>query len=902
MILYYSLRAICCFFFAGPSLPAQTPPSSAPDPLTQTYRLSPGPADLEATLNDLVAAGAPLTFRNDQLPALQVNRSRRAMSLRRHLDQYLAGTGLTYRVTGSRVLVSTDRDLSGRTNTLSGYLFDQTSGERLIGAVLQDSELNQGTAANEFGFFSLTLPAGYRTLRATYLGYQPMDLSFLLQADTSLRIGLRPTLTLREVLVTASRSDSLPLPEISLGGTRIGIEESEQLGGPGGEADPLRTAHLLPGVTTGADGLGGLYLRGSDSGQNLILLDGVPVYNVNHAFGALSIFNSQVIGSVDLFNSAIPTQYGGRLAGVVDVRTRDGNAYRRQTQLETSLLAARVTTEGPLVKGESSYLISGRFFFMNGLLRRLSRNYKGNNGVAGETSYNLYDINVKLNHQLSKRDRVYFSFYTGLDAYENASERTSETTVVNNAGAVFRWRNQQNNADSVRWGNRVGALRWNHVFNERLFGNFTLTYSGLDVNAETNFLDSLSETLRGEVRQSSRSFSLNRSTIQDIGLRFDGQYSIRPGEELRFGADVGRMRFNTSLLVVNRLIENDGGEEVEAQSISQYPSQANLYAQYLRTYPSGFYYRLGLRGSRWHEGRTTFYNVVPRVLTGGRISKRVSWQSALDITQQPVHRLSPSVIGLPNDFLVPASAAYRPSRAVQLSSEIKVDWGTYAVSLAGYVKYMDRLIALKDGAALRGPWQNDVSIGVGRARGLELLLQRQRGRLRGWVSYTLAKAEREYDENLNFGNPFPFRYDRRHELKTALFFRLTERLQLSANWIYGSGAAYSFPFEFYTLPITDPDGNPSEIEVILDRERNGFRLPAYHRLDLNARWTIAPAGSRFRHVILAGVYNAYNRHNPVYYNYRANYQSRQGELDVNRQFTQVYVSPVLPSLAYRVIF
>lgn len=839
-------------------------------------------------------AGAPLSFRPDQIPPDTVfvpgGRRKTAAWLR----LLLAETELTFEQGAAGYLILPNDALSERTFNLYGVVTDARSGERLIGATLVAPERGRGTYTNDFGVYTLPLTGGRRRVRISYIGYRPREIEVVLRSDSLLNISLARNPALPSVIVTANEADDDAVRFFETG-TQIGRAEVSQLGGIGGESDPLQLARLLPGITSGADGLGGVIIRGSEAGHNLILLDGVPIYNLSHAGGLFSIFSNQAIRRMDLYKEAIPARFGGRIGGVLDVHTRDGNLYENELTVGTSLLAARVAAEGPIEKGNSSFLLTGRYFWASDLLRRYSERYKEDRGRRGSTDYDVYDLNFKLNQRMSKRGRLYVSLYSGVDDYDNFSIQSDTLTYLNNAGAVFTYATPSVRSERVRWGNSVAALRYSHLFGERLFANFRLSYSRLATQSSFERSDSTKEINNDIVEGDAFSGSYT-TDLQQLGLSFDGQYTPGPDTKVRFGTQVDFHEFRLRLL--NETQPLDSLTAVNAFAL-QRPLHVSPYASYERRFGEKLHLRVGLRGSLWRNQEKNFYNLSPRILLAGPLSRTVDWQLSYDRTVQPVHLLNSFIIGLPSDFWVPASEDIAPATAPQYAGKLTFrpapQW-RFQTGL--YYRRLNRLLTYAEGRSTAAEWIQNLSVGEGTAYGWESTLQRRAGRLRGWLSYTLARSERTFDRQVNLGMTFPFRYDRRHSLNLLLIYQLSERTTLTGSWRYESGLAYSLSLE--TIPGGTLGGGE---DIPIFENRNGFRLPPNHRFDLNLHSVISRPDSRLTHSFDIGLYNAYNRRNTAYYETRpAYFLDADGTPDERTELYRIFIAPLLPSLSYQITF
>ena len=863
-----------------------------------TFSLTPGDRSLESALSELNLAGGEVSYRPDLLHHLTVRVPRGRKPLERWLQLLLMDSGFIYRRGEAGYLILPDPDLQGRTYRLFGVVTDDRSGERLIGATVQVIGRAEGTQANDYGFYSLPVPAGRVALRITYIGYAPLEAAITVRSDSLVDLQLSARLNLPQVIVTATTNLEDPARFLETG-LRIGRTEVSQLGGPGGEDDPLQLARLLPGVTSGADGIGGALIRGSEAGHNLILLDGVPVYGLTHAGGLFSVFSNQAIRRIDLYKEGLPARFGGRIGGVLDVHTRDGNLYNAEHTIGSSLLASQLTAEGPIVRGESSYLLTGRYFWAGPVLGQISQTYKENRGRQGRTDYDVYDFNLKLNQKTGKDGRVYLSVYRGLDNYANTGEQASMYTDTSAAGTPFTYYPTSSRSESVRWVNTVGALRYNHIFNDRMFGNFRLSYSRLNSSLSFERYDSLREVTTERI--TGKIFSGNyASDIRQIGGAFDGQYALPDLGQVIFGAELNFHRFSPQLATGAQSLYSlqQDAENVGQEVPVHRPVQLAVYGSLSSSYRS-LRYRVGLRASSWRNGPRTYYSFSPRLLLAGPLDERADWQVTYDRTVQPVQLLNSFVIGLPSDLWVPSTSNIGPATAPQVAGKVSWRWKPgWNLSSSVYYRKLNGLVAYAETSANSADWLDNLSRGSGRAYGWETMVQRTQGRLRGWVGYTLAKSDRTFDARINQGRRFPFRYDRRHALSLIAIYQLGKRTTLTGSWRYQTGLAYSLSKEI--IPVLDGDENNS---VPFTQERNGFRMVANHRLDLNLHTELSGPGARTVHSIDVGVYNVYNRHNPVYYDPRLTYElGDDATLDGSLQAYQIFVAPLLPALSYHLTF
>ena len=759
--------------------------------------------------------------------------------------------------------------------TVSGYVEDASSSERLPGAAVYAPDRDAGTTTNRYGFFSLTLPRGTHRLAFRYVGYQPRLDTLALRRDTMLTVALAPArLEGEAVVVEAERGERI---EESTRMSTIGVpvEQIESLPALAGEVDVLKALQLLPGVKGGQEATSGLYVRGGGPSQNLILLDGVPVYNASHLFGFLSVFNSDAIQSVELTKGGFPARYGGRLSSVVEIGMKEGNQKEYAAQGSIGLLSSRLTVEGPIIEDRTSFMVSGRRTYADLVLKPLIPDEEGE-----PTAY-FYDLNAKVNHTFSPRDRVFFSVYTGEDRF----------------GADFD-EQSRNESGRLYWGNVTAALRWNHLFSDKLFSNTTLTFSDYDFNVNLEERLDESDDLTAALRY--------QSGVRDWGAQIDFDYLPAPDHYVRFGAAATVHQFNPGAL---SQVEVDAASALDTTfSTSQTRAlQMSAYAEDDVRLTSRLKVNAGLHASAFHLPERTYTSLQPRLSARYRLSDRWAMKASGATMRQYIHLLSNAGVGLPTDLWVPATERVDPQEAWQVAAGLTGTLNTlpfglgrgdgserFEVSLEGYYKGMDELITYEPGAVFASPlgdWQDRVVTGGrGTSYGAEFFIHKKTGRTTGWLGYTLSWTDRQF-EALNGGDPFAYRYDRRHDINVVLSHRLSDRLDLSATAVYNTGSAVTLPSAEFAS-VREPFGRVGGGTNYYD-ERNGFRMPAYHRLDLGARYYFSRAPNE--HVLAVSVYNAYNHKNPFFLDLTTN---DAGE----RELTGYTIFPVLPSIAYRFSF
>lgn len=838
----------------------------------------------------------PLSFSNNILPDKKFNTRIQDRALQDVLDYLFDKTLVNYRQVGRQlVLFKVDYqvpELVSPRYTVSGYVEDAETGERLISASVFDRISGKGTLTNEYGFFSLTLPEGKVEINCSYLGYSPVHYELELTDNLQMKIELRTSLMLTEVLVVAS--DSIrSIYDHGYNPERINLQDVRELPQLGGESDILRLTHMLPGVQTGTDGVGGIFVRGGDAGHNLVLFDGVPVYNLSHGAGLYSIFNSDVLKSVTFTKGAFPARYGGRLSSVLDVRTRDGNNQKFAGQAGIGLLSARMTLEGPVVRNKSSFLVSGRWSLFDWYLRPMARRLKSKRGERGSLGYNFYDLNAKLNFEITERDKLFLSLYSGKDAFLNYGE-TSEPLYEPGAGqgrepfASFysRYREQLN------WGNQIASLRWNHLFGPKLFLNTTLTYSALDVDIRFDSRDSVIQEAPHPLINKELSYRRYQSSIEDLSARVDLQLTPSAQQEIRFGGNLTHRRFRPGIVRYDEDTEELLPEEnstvspVDAMELAVYGESDFRLMKTLNI-------NVGLRASTLFLSDHRYYALEPRFAFRWNFLPGTALRGSAGSNTQFLHLLSSSNLGLPIDLWVPSTTALPPQRSRQWTLGLERELGRqFFFSLEGYYKDMQNLITYQEGAFFLNNWENSVTTGRGQAYGLEVMLRKKTGRTTGWIAYGLSWADRQY-RGINGNLRYPFKYDRRHDLKVVVKHRVSDWLKVSADWVFGTGLAYSFPVYILDLPGGDRD-------LFGYDGKNNFRMPYHHRLDVALQADFA--SKKFRHQLNLGLYNAYNRQNPLYYDIRSRVIfNGEGFERVNYR-ERVTLVPILPYFNYSLKF
>lgn len=717
--------------------------------------------------------------------------------------------------------------------TISGTVTDQSTGEQLFGVHIGVVEIpGTGIVTNEYGFYSLSLPSGNYRLSVQYEGYQIDTLYFSAGSDTLYNVSLvvtNVTKNLEEVVVKA------PEKQVSGLGSPIGVLQPDmptlnKIPVLFGERDVIKSLQLMPGVKTGGDGSSGFSVRGGSPDQNLILLDEATVYNPSHLLGFFSTFNSDALKDVSLYKGTQPANYGGRLASALDVRMKEGNKQQLEINGSLGLISSKISVEGPIVKDKASFFVSGRRTYADMFLGFTPK-------YAGTQLY-FYDVNAKVNYRFGSKDVVYLSGYFGHDKLGLED--------------LF----------GLNWGNATGTLRWNHIVSEKWFSNTSVVYSNYRYESAV---------------QRGGSDVVMTSSIRDISLKQEFQYFPNTSHKLRFGLQTVHH---------NLLPGAVSGESVKEEALpANYSLESAVFVTDDWTISSKWKITMGLRISSFiafgpqdeytyaESGAvtdTTHYassQIVkayvipePRLTVSYQLNEKHVLRGAYTRNAQYLHLLSNSNGGSPSDRWISVGTQLKPGISDQLSVGYVPDIGKrFSLETEVYYKYMQHQVDYKDGADvfLNTDITSQLLAGKGRAYGWEIMWRKRSGKLTGWISCTLSRTENQI-EGINSGKWFPTRQDKTFDVSVVLNYAVNAHVQLAANWVFNTGGAVTFPSGKYYL-----EGQP----VWLYTERNGYRMPAYHRLDLGATWVLK-ARTHWQHELTFGVYNAYGRENAYMVDFR----------------------------------
>ncbi|ADR21834.1 collagen-binding protein [Marivirga tractuosa] len=727
--------------------------------------------------------------------------------------------------------------------TISGYVKDAGSGEVLIGATVVDkNEPGVGQATNVYGFYSFELPKGEYTLKASYVGFANKEIKVNLKENISLNFNLEEQASsLEEVVVSAKRSDE-NVSSVKMSTEKLQIERIKSMPALFGEVDVVKSLQLLPGVSTAGEGTSGMFVRGGSSDQNLILLDEATVYNASHLLGFFSVFNPDAVKNVEIYKGGIPAKYGGRVSSILDIQMREGNNQKFAVSGGLGTISSRLTAEVPIVKDQSSLLLSGRRTYADVFLA-----FAQDENIRNNTLY-FYDFNTKFNYRFSDKDKIFVSGYFGRD----------------NLGFQDLF--------GFDWGNATFSTRWNHLFNDKLFLNTTLLYSNFDYGFDVNSAGS--------------GFNWN-SGLQEYNLKLDFDYFLNNNNTLFFGANAIYHVFAPAEIaskdsnIQDFNLQNDFAVETALYVSNQQEVNDKLsleygvrYSSFAKVGPDSVsIYQEGQRKMPENEIRTDVYqsgDVVkyyggfePRIGVRYLVNSKTSLKASYNRMRQYLQVATNATAGFPTDRWIPADYHIKPviGDQVALGYFRNINENKWEVSVEGYYKWLQNVVDFLPGedVLLNDRIETAVADGIAWSYGAEFMLRKNIGKTTGWLSYTLSRTQRQI-EGVASGEPYLARYDKPHDIALVLSHKFSEQISFSGNWVYASGAAVTFPEGRYIM-------NGQNIPYYDDSKRNTSRMPDFHRMDLGLTYKFRDV-NRYSHEITVSFYNVYNRKNPFSIEFR----------------------------------
>ncbi|MGQ0827280.1 MAG: TonB-dependent receptor [Bacteroidota bacterium] len=706
--------------------------------------------------------------------------------------------------------------------TISGTVSDSVNGETTIGALVYVKGTTNGVATNVYGFYSFTLPEGTYDIVISFLGYTTQIRHINLKNNITLNPKLKSSESiLREVVVSAeANKEKEQIRSTQMSSISIPVEQIKNIPTIGGETDIIKVMQLMPGVKRGGEGQNHMFVRGGSGDDNLILLDEAVVYNISHLFGFFSVFNNDALKDVTLIKGGFPAQYGGRLSSVMDIRMKDGDLQKYHIDGGIGTLSSHITIQGPVIKDRMSFIISGRRSYIDQLFKLI---YKDD-----VLPYFFYDATSKLNYRLSDRDRLYFSTYYGNDVLR--SDTKSDSSFFDGG---------------FKLGNITSTLRWNHLFNEKLFSNFSFIYTRFKYDVEASV--------------PGNSF-LAKSKISDIGIKYDFSYFKNSRNVVKYGVLFTNHNFRPNVIntsgQISELLKSKEGKLISTQEIAVYINhEYDPFARLKINY--------GLRLSTLITN-TTYFNPEPRFSAAFAIRENQSIKISYSRMFQYLHLVSSSAIALPTDLWYPVTAKVKPQKSDQVAlgynylfEKIKT-----TVSFEGYYKKMQNLLEYREGAVLllNDNYEDELVKGKGEAYGFEFFVQKMSGRFTGWIGYTISWSTRKFND-LNHGKTFYAKNDRRHDLSIVASYDFTKRISVSAVWVFATGQRFTPVTGYFAMP----NSSLTHIDLLpVYADKNSQQLPASHRLDISIilKSRLGRKLMKWSGEWHAGAYNVYNRAQP----------------------------------------
>ena len=810
------------------------------------------------------------------------------------LEDLLPANGLDYKVIGSNITIFSSKkkalELSSvrKENegySVSGYVYDAATGEALIGATVYEEETYMGTSTNNFGFFSLQLTLGQHNLIFSFIGFEEQKIT--VNKSQQLKVNLLAASSLlEEIVVTVDKNEEV-VQSSTIGKLELKVSEINAIPAAVGEVDVLKAITLLPGIKQGVDAASGFYVRGGSPDQNLILMDGVPLYNPYHLWGFLSTFNADAINNIELTKGTFPARYGGRLSSVLDITMKDGNNQKWDKELSVGLLSAKAKVSGPLIKDKSSLMITARRTYADLIIVPIRNAQQKSAEDAPKEAYNFMDFNLKYNYKFSEKDRLYVSGFYSRDKYAFKNKNTTSESERNQG-----------------WGNAIASARWNHLFSPKMFVNTTAYFSNYNYFTQEKFknLDA------SFVQENNIEYD---SKINDFGIKQDYEFFPNNHHKIRFGLSYIQHYFtpgvNFSRLQTGEEDFNlkTGNEEIDAPEIDVYIEDDYDINTWLKL-------NIGVHASAFFTKNKTYTSVQPRISARVLVNNNLSLKAGYSTMTQYMHLLTNSGIAQASDLWVPSTDKIKPQESSQYALGAALNLDGWMLELDAYYKDMSNLIEYKAGANYASSsisWEEKIEIGKGDSYGGEIFLKKTSGKLTAWLGYTLSWTNRKFDK-INFGKSFPYKYDRRHDISWVGSYKLSEKWSLNASWVYFTGSAATFPEVAYVAPNFTGETEASQYWVPLgasisgsliyssgiiesSKNRNNYRLPDYHKLDISAtrKWV----KSKMTQELTLGATNLYNRQNPSFY-------IQETFIGGDTRYSTRTMFPLLPSVNYKISF
>jgi len=765
--------------------------------------------------------------------------------------------------------------MSAQKYALSGYMKDKSNGEGLIGATAYIQELKTGVVTNSYGFYSLSVPKGKYNVVFSYMGFQSQTQTIDFSKSQHLNVMMDVEVQEINEVVVEGEKKNRNVESIEMSMEKLPVKMIQKLPSFMGEVDIIKSIELLPGIQNGGEGSSALYVRGGGPDENLMMLDESPVYNASHLLGFFSVFNSDAIKDLQVYKGGIPAEYGGKASSVIDIRMKDGNTQGFHSQGGIGSISSRLTLEGPIIKDKWSYILSGRRTYADVLGKMVGIEELQDNKLY------FYDLNGKTNVQLGEKDRLYVSAYTGDDYFS--------------MGDAFY----------MRWGNVTGTLRWSHIFGDKLFANTSLIYSKYNYNL-------------GTLSDDANPFKWT-SMIRDYNFKEDITWFLNPQNKINIGINAiyhhfepgkldttGVSSFNNIHLTNYNAIENSiyisNEQKIGDYLTLKYGLRYSMFQQMgkgkLREYRNPEKPvkddLIGVKSYEQGELIGPYYgNFEPRIGIKLSVGENSSIKASYNRMVQNVHLISNTNSPTPIDIWLPSNKYIKPLIADQYAIGYFRNFNNNVIetSIEAYYKDMQNVIDYKDGAELylNENIETELLRGNGYSYGLEMLAKKQQGRFTGWLSYTLARTMKKVP-GINNDKEYPSSYDRTHDISLVLSYQLSKNWTVSTNWVYATGNATTYPAAKAKF-----QGNTN----LYYPERNGYRIPDYHRLDLSFNYDFKKNDlKKFKQSLNISIYNVYCRRNA----YSVTFKENEDNPNATDAVRLSIVGFMIPSVTYNFNF
>lgn len=797
-------------------------------------------------------------------------------SLPNVLDAVFGKSRVQYIIRGKHIIL---KERPGNI-TISGVVHEAGSSETLIAANVYDFLSQKGAVSNNFGFYSLSVPPGEVRLRGSYVGYTSQENTFTAHNDTVIHFFLNPLSQLQEVVIEGKQAT--PISTTEIGKITLNAQTLQALPSFLGEKDVIKTLQLMPGVAAGTEGVAGMYVRGGNLDENLYLVDGNPLYHVNHLGGIFSTFNPEAVKTMDFYKGSFPARYGGRLSSVVDVRMNDGDMQKFSGTASIGLISSRINFEGPIVKDKTSFNVSLRRTYLDLILRPAlyfasKKQMKKNpdNYENPDVGYYFYDFNAKVSHKFSDRSRLYLSMYDGkdklflsLDSKSNHSYHMQGSYDPQNPPFETHHQVKEEKTDfDMVWGTRMASLNWTYAINSKLFSNATLVYSryASDIYSKINEKRVLTISEENSDKKTVQTSKTENQTtyfsgIKDLGYRLEFDYMPVYNHYMRFGTSLLHHTFSPEQSGIIGMTEDDNEKRSDSIIFANervLVKEFSLYAEDEMNVSERLKVNAGVHLSAFLVQGKSYVSAQPRISARYLFNDNWSVKTSYGKMNQYVHLLQSSFISLPNDLWVPITKNIKPMVSHQVSAGVFGRWKGFDVSLEGYYKSSKNQVEYREGSNMltgKQNWEDRVAQGIGKSYGMETMAHKTFGNTSGWLGYTLSWSNRQFPNGeINHGFVYPAKYDNRHKINAVVMHKFNKKFDASASWIYCTG-------NWTTLALQKYNDGVGYGESDYISTRNNFKMPAYHRLDLSFNYYRYKKKARMG-IWNLSIYNAYSHHN-----------------------------------------